>query len=259
MNRKCFFALMLLTLAALAPAATAPAPTPIPAPAPPPWHHMYGRPADLERCKALYVAQFNPDNFANPGAPPVARTVLCTTSALPNMYVLVRVWYKEHEISGMEKLAGDRYVINAWNGGIEPCNIKSLSGAFKKTNCPTDEDKNRLIQQLIDLNERQEAQDAMHERIWRKIGSVKDIPGYENSRGQRRLDKDLEALIKPQWQGTGASMTTGPCPAVTCFTYTWVGSGCVRRYQFLFSESHDFLDASCLDLGRGIGNYAMLE
>lgn len=278
MKNKLFplLAALLLTTALSAPAARAGS-TSDPDPSSFFRGRAYDRPEDLERFKTYYLARNNMAAVFKD----IHAQIILTTASLPRLYTLVQVRIK----SDLGDDGGERYVINSI-GEIEPWSMKAVSGAIRG-NYPTDEDKDRLIKQMIDWNERGFA--------WKKIGSVKDIPDYEGpstvtqlspgpgprdiihrflpqspqsrmgypyyslARPYGKLYKDFEALIRPQWKVSGLPEPgLSKWQTVTCYTYTR-GSGIVRRYQFIFSDKDDFINATDLQLGFGIGPITVLN
>lgn len=139
-----------------------------------------------------------------------------------------------------------RYLIMSPEGGIEPFSTRALWEIYysQEGKYPEDNDKEKMIKDFI-------AQVEEYPQ-WKTIQSVHDIPDYEKA----PLDEDVAQVIRAPWKSsTGISHKRY---MITTYTYSAVG-GHVKRYQFTFSSNHHFFEATCLELGRGIGSYLLLD
>lgn len=82
------------------------------------------------------------------------------------------------------------------------------------------------------------------------LSTTSDIPGYK----KKPLPEDVEGVIRPMWSHTDHQ---GGLVYVVS-TYTHIG-GHVRRYTFLFDKGRSFRRATCIELGRGIGDAIYYE
>ena len=115
--------------------------------------------------------------------------------------------------------------------------------AFKDSADP--KEHHRLIKSFVELHC---SDGALSEAV--SIEKLADIPGYAN----RPLPDDLAGVVRPIWSFMDAQ---GSLVYVLC-TYNRIG-GKVRRYTFAFGQGRSFSKATCIELGRDVGDAAYYE
>ena len=201
------------------------------------------------RAFAEYIRLKHPYGIVDPG------DYELTLECYRDLAWLVRAEYRRFAGHGVESYIAD-------GSGFRPANLGNICCLMQRA-FPGDlseAERKALVEETIRLHTSADGFDPAS-----IVGSVEDIPGYGQARGNSggRLDADLESVVRPPWSFVDEG--SGSLVVVVC-TYRKLGGG-VSRYRFRFGgssggesrEAWRFLYADKLLLGREVGAFDLID